>query len=129
MTELASTMVSRWLPTNSHVIFVEFLIADLAFAANSITTMTISSPEILASVMDSHPPSAIITDSDFLSHIIEQVFDLNQHNHTTVIVVGDPGNVGAKLAGEIDLLRFVDIEREGAVNPGHLSLPTGEPRI
>lgn len=104
---------------------IEFLIADLAFAAKSITTMTISSSELLAEVLDSHPPSTIITDSDFLSHIVEQIYDLNQHNNTTVIVVGDPGNVAVKLAKEMDLLLFNDIEKDGANNLVDLSPPSG----
>ena len=107
---------------------VEFLIADLAFTAKSVTTMTITSPELLAQVLDNHPPSAIITDADFLSHIIEQIYDLNQHHQTTVIVVGDPGSVGTKLAKEMDLLKFSDIEKEGASTPADLSPQTGEPR-
>ena len=106
---------------------VEFLIADLTFAAKSITTMTITSPELLAQVLDSHPPSAIIVDADFLSHIIEQIYDLNQR-HTTVIVVGDPGSIGTKLSKEMSLLKFSDIEKEGASTPAELSPPTGEPR-
>jgi len=90
--------------------------------------MTITSPELLAEVLDAHSPSAIITDSEFLSHIIEQIYDLNQHHHTTVIVVGDPGSVGAKLVKEIDLLKFDDIEKEGVSAPVDLSPPTGELR-
>ena len=90
--------------------------------------MTITTPELLAEVLDNHPPSAIITDAGFLPHIVEQIYDLNQHHHTTVIVVGDPGSVGAKLAKEMDLLNFSDIEREGANSPVELSPPTGEPR-
>ena len=122
---LASTLVSqRFRP--SHVFVVEFLIADLAFAAKSVITMTISSPQLLAEVLDNHPPSAIITDADFLSHIVEQIYDLNQHSHTTVIVVGDPGRVGAKLAKEMDLVKFSDVEREGASTPAVLSPPAGE---
>ncbi|KAF9653146.1 acetyl-CoA synthetase-like protein [Thelephora ganbajun] len=103
---------------------LDFLIADLAFAAKSITTMTISSPELLAKVLDNHPPSAIITDVVFLPHIVEQIYDIDQHHHTTVIVVGDPGSVGAKLAKEMDLLKFSDIEKEGASDPVDLSPPT-----
>jgi len=95
--------------------------------AKSITTMTISSPELLAEVLDKHPPSAIITDAGFLSHIIEQIYDLNQNHHTTLIVVGDLGSVGAKLAKEMDLLKFSDIEEEGASTTVDLSPPTGEP--
>ena len=91
--------------------------------------MTISSPQLLAEVLDKHPPSAIITDADFLSHIVEQIYDLNQHHHTTVIVVGDPGNIGAKLTKEMDLLKFSDIEKEGASAPVDLSPPTGEPLL
>lgn len=91
--------------------------------------MTISSSELLAEVLDNHPPSAIITDSDFLSHIIEQIYDLNQHSHTTVIVVGDPGSVGAKLASEMDLLLFDDIEKAGVSNPVELSPPSGQSYI
>lgn len=112
---------------SSYVFVVEFLIADLAFAARSITTMTISSPELLAEVLDNHPPSVIVTDVDFLSHIVEQIYDLNQHNHTTVIVVGDPGSIGAKLVKEMDLVKFSDIEKQGASAPADLSPPTGEP--
>lgn len=89
--------------------------------------MTITSPELLAEVLDNHPPSAIIIDADSLSHIVEQMHDLNQHRRTTVIVVGDPGSVGAKLAKEMDLIKFSDIEREGASTPVDLSPPTGEP--
>lgn len=88
--------------------------------------MTISSPQLLAEVLDKHPPSAIITDTDFLPHIIEQIYDLNQHHDTTVIVVGDPGSVGAKLTKEMDLLKFGDIEKEGATTPADLSPSTGE---
>ena len=91
--------------------------------------MTISSPELLAEVLDNHPPSAIITDADFLSHIIEQIYDLNQHNHTTVVVIGDPGGIGTKLMGEMDLLKFSDIEKQGASTPVDLSPPTGERHI
>lgn len=97
--------------------------------AKSITTMTISSPELLAEVLDKHPPSAIIADADFLSHIVEQIYDLNQHSRTTVIVVGDPGNIGAKLAKEMNLLKFSDIEKEGEGTQMDLSPPTGEPHI
>lgn len=115
-------------PGESRVLFLlndclEFLVADLAFAAKSITTMTISSSELLAEVLDSHPPSAIITDSDFLSHIVEQIYDLNRHNHTTVIVVGDLGGVGTSLAKEMDIIKFSDIEKDGSSNPAGLSPP------
>lgn len=89
--------------------------------------MTISSSELLAEVLDNHPPSAIITDSDFLSHIVEQIYDLNRHNHTTVIVVGDLGGVGAGLAKEMDIIKFSDIEKDGSSNPAELSPPGGEP--
>lgn len=124
-----SSLVSRVFFQSSHAFVAEFLIADLALAARSITTMTISSPQLLADVLDKCPPTAVITDMDFLSHIIEQIYDLNQHHHTTLIVVGDPGNVGAKLTKEMDLLKFSDIEKEGASTPTDLSPPTGEPRI
>lgn len=89
--------------------------------------MTISSSELLAEVLGNHPPSAIITDSDFLPHIIEQIYDLHNHIHTTIIIVGDPGSIGAKL--DFDLLKFSDIEREGGRNPVDLSPPTGEPPV
>lgn len=127
MTALVSTLVPQGFCPSSDILVVEFLIADLAFAARSITTMTITSPELLAEVLDNHPPSAIITDADFLSHIVEQIYDLNQHHHTTVIVVGDPGSVGVKLAKEMGLLKFSDIEKEGAITPADLSPPTGKP--
>ena len=128
-TASVSVLVPQVILSSSHAFVVEFLIADLAFAARSIITMTISSPQLLAEVLDKHPPSAIITDADFLSHIVEQIYDLNQHHHTTVIVVGDPGNIGAKLTKEMDLLKFSDIEREGASAPVDLSPPTGEPLL
>jgi len=104
-------------PGESKVLFLlndclEFLVADITFAATSITTMTISSSELLAEVLDNHPPSAIVTDSEFLSHIIEQIYDLIHHNPTAIIVVGDPGSVGAELTEDMVLLRFSDIEKD-----------------
>ena len=128
-TALVSTLVPQMFLQRPHALATEFLIADLAFAAKSITTMTISSSQLLAEVLDKHPPSAIITDGDFLPHIIEQIYDLNQHHHATVIVVGDPGSIGAKLDNEMDLLKFGDIEKEGASTPVDLSPPTGESHI
>lgn len=103
---------------------LEFLIADIACAAKAITTMTVAFPELLTEILDKHPPSAIITDSSFLSHIVEQIYDLNKHSHTTVVIVGDPGSIGAKLANEINLIQFSDIEKEGGSNPADLSPPT-----
>ncbi|KII89018.1 hypothetical protein PLICRDRAFT_29438 [Plicaturopsis crispa FD-325 SS-3] len=93
---------------------IEFVISDLALAANHIPSFTISSPALLSPVLDSHPPSAIITHAQFLPQVLELIYDSNESAHHTVIVVGEPDakHVG-KMGGAVKVLKWADIESTG----------------
>lgn len=92
------------------------MITDLALASQSIPSFTISSLTLLSAVLESHPPSAIVTHVDFLPHVLELIYDSHELDHHTVIVVGDMSAAKdyAKLASHVNLIRFSDIEKEGA---------------
>jgi hypothetical protein len=66
-----------------------FLIAELALASHSIPSFTLSSPSLLSPVLESHPPSAIIVDGSILPHTLELIYELNEHEHHYVVVVGE----------------------------------------
>lgn len=72
--------------------------------------------------MDSHPPSAIITHARFLPHVLELIYDSNESEHHTVIVVGefDPKIVG-KAGNAIRLLKWTDVESQGATGEAIMS--------
>jgi long-chain acyl-CoA synthetase len=69
--------------------FPEFLITELALASHSIPSFTLSSPSLLSPVLESHPPSAIIVDGSILPHTLELIYELNEHEHHYVVVVGE----------------------------------------
>ncbi|KAK7029740.1 acetyl-CoA synthetase [Favolaschia claudopus] len=94
---------------------IEFIIADLALASHSIPSFTLSASNLLASVLDSHPPSAIITHASMLPQILELIYDSGEggRNHT-IIVVGEPSpQTMASVASKVNVLRWSDVEREG----------------
>ncbi|OCB84357.1 hypothetical protein A7U60_g9037 [Sanghuangporus baumii] len=92
---------------------IDFLIADLALASQSIPSFTISSLTLLSSVFDAHPPSAIILHVNFLEHVLEQIAENAEFAHHTLILVGEgdlPDFVG-KL--KVRILWLTDLERKG----------------
>jgi long-chain acyl-CoA synthetase len=105
------------------IFWADFVVTDLALASQSIPTFTISSLSLLSTVLESHPPSAIVTNAEFLPHVLELIYDSNEHNHHTVIVAGelDAGKDYAKIAKHVNLIKFADIEKSGA--NGQLGLP------
>ena len=54
------------------------MISDLALASHSIPSFTLTSKALLSPFLDSHPPSAIITDAEFLPHLLELIYDIHE---------------------------------------------------
>lgn len=93
---------------------LEFAIADLALSSHSIPSFTLTSISLLSPVLESHPPSAIITHADLLPSLLELVYDTHEGSHHTIIVVGEPNN--KVIQGlPVRVLKFEDLEREGAL--------------
>ncbi|KAJ7752042.1 hypothetical protein B0H16DRAFT_1547206 [Mycena metata] len=94
---------------------IEFLISDLALASHSIPSFTLSASNLLSPVLESHPPSAIITHASMLTQILELIYDAGEasRNHT-IIVVGEPSpQAMASVASKVKVLKWEDVEREG----------------
>ncbi|KAH6918885.1 acetyl-CoA synthetase [Coprinopsis sp. MPI-PUGE-AT-0042] len=94
---------------------LEFILTDLALASHSIVSYTLSSANLVSSVLDSHRPSAIVTHSFMLSSILELIYDSDERDvQYTIILVDEPDNrTLASVASNISVLKFSDIEREG----------------
>ncbi|KAF7295099.1 Acetyl-CoA synthetase [Mycena indigotica] len=94
---------------------IEFIIADLALASHSIPSFTLSASNLLSPVLESHPPSAIITHSFMLSQVLELIYDAGETNRNhTIIVVGEPSaQAMATVASRVKVLKWADVEREG----------------
>jgi long-chain acyl-CoA synthetase len=81
--------------------------------------------------LESHPPSAIITHARFLVHILELIYDANESEHHTIIVVGDfDPNIVSKVGNAIKVVKWTDVESAGAngdtiatATPSQLFLP------
>jgi long-chain acyl-CoA synthetase len=70
---------------------IEFIIADLALASHSITSYTLSSPTLLPAVLESYPPSAILTHAFLLPQLLEHIYETSEQSvEHTIIVVGEP---------------------------------------
>ncbi|KAI0781105.1 acetyl-CoA synthetase-like protein [Trametes elegans] len=105
---------------------LEFIIADLALASQSIPSYTLSSLSVLSPVLDSHPPSVIVTQADFLNHLLELIYDLDEDRQYTVVVVGSFEGVKLPRQSNVRLLKWDDVEREGA-HAEKLPLPIPNP--
>ncbi|KAJ7098104.1 hypothetical protein B0H15DRAFT_879460 [Mycena belliarum] len=94
---------------------LEFIIADLALASHSIPSFTLASSNLLAAVIESHPPSAIITHASVLPQILELIYDAGEGNRNhTIIVVGEPSpQAMASVASRVKVLTWASVEREG----------------
>lgn len=103
----------------------EFLISDLALSCRSIPSFTLSSISLLSPLLDSHPPSAIITHADFLPHLLELVYDTREGSHHTIIVVGSPGVKVGQGLGQVRILAWEDILNRGAQSPAAELPPPG----
>ncbi|TRM61829.1 hypothetical protein BD626DRAFT_404925 [Schizophyllum amplum] len=111
--------LANLVPEDSNVLLllndsIEFLISDLALSSHSIPSFTLSSATLLDPVLEQHPPSAIITHAEFLGSILELIYEAGEHEHHTIIVVGEPSpRVMASVASRVKVLNFEDVEREG----------------
>ncbi|TBU47951.1 acetyl-CoA synthetase-like protein [Dichomitus squalens] len=93
---------------------IEFIIADLALSALSVPTFTVASASVLSPVLERHPPSVIITDAEVLPHLLELIFDAHESEHHTIVVVGDISGAKLPKLNNVKILRWDDIETEGA---------------
>lgn len=92
----------------------EFVIADLALAKYSIVSITLSSRKLLSRVLETHTPSAIIVDADFLPHLLELFSDAREHDYK-IIVVGQLDIASRpKAVREAQILNWAQVEADGA---------------
>ncbi|TFK42886.1 hypothetical protein BDQ12DRAFT_676954 [Crucibulum laeve] len=112
--------LARLQPNESNVLLLlndslEFIVADMALASHCIPSFTLASSNLLSSVLESHPPSAIITHAFLLSQILELIYDAGEKTgHHTIIVVGEPSSQAmASVASNVKVLKFSEVEREG----------------
>jgi len=105
---------------------LEFLITELALASHSIPSLTLSSASLLSPVLESHPPSAIVVEGNFLSHALELIYELNELGHHLVIVVGETDEkVFSQASQHIKLARWNDLEAQGKAAPPVISPAPG----
>jgi hypothetical protein len=76
----------------------EFLITELALASHSIPSLTLASPSLLYSVLESHPPTAIVVEGNFLPDLLELIFKRHELANHFIIVVGE---VDQKVLSEV----------------------------
>lgn len=77
-------------------------------------SLTLTSSTLLSSVVQVHPPSAIICNAFLLPHLLEHIYDSGSHDEHIVIMVGEPTlQTMASVASNVKLFRFEDLEREG----------------
>ncbi|KAI6015764.1 hypothetical protein PISMIDRAFT_29207 [Pisolithus microcarpus 441] len=93
---------SRMLWEDSNVLLllndgIEFLIADLALAKYSVAVMTLYSPKLLSCVLETHLPTAIITNTEFIPLLPEYE---GKHHPKTV--------------KQVEIAPWVQIETNGA---------------
>lgn len=107
--------IAQLVPEDSTVLIllndcIEFVITDLALSEQSIASITLSSPKLLARVLKMHPPNAIITDNTFLPHVWKATRDAHVHNHQLIVVdyVHPP-------LSDISIYSWNDVESHGKV--------------
>jgi len=104
------------------------MVADLALASHSVSSLTLSNASLLAPVLESHTPSAIICHAFILPHLLELIYESSERQiGHTIILVGDPSpQAMASVASNIKIFNFADLEREGNKVEKILStLPSG----
>ncbi|KAI0747958.1 acetyl-CoA synthetase-like protein [Daedaleopsis nitida] len=113
------TRAASLVPQDSNVLLllndgIELLVSDLALASYSVPTFTLSSLSLLSSVLESHPPSVIITEASFLNHLLELIYDSNESEHHTIVLVGDVADGKFPRLNNIKIFNWADLERQGA---------------
>ena len=103
-----------YLESNASFDLSEFLISDLALASYSVPSFTLSSLSLLSSVVESHQPAVIITDAGFLNHLLELLYDSNENENHTIVVVGDVDPARVSGLRNMKVLHWDDLERQGS---------------
>jgi long-chain acyl-CoA synthetase len=97
-------------------LLTEFLITELALASHSIPSLTLAVPSLLSPVLESHPPTAIIVDGNFLPHLLELIYELHELVHHFIIVVGEADEkIVSEASKRIKLVLWTDLEAQGKV--------------
>jgi long-chain acyl-CoA synthetase len=93
-------------------VILEYLLTDLALASHNIPSFTLSSLSLLSPVLESHPPSAIVTHAVFVPQLLELIHDSAEHGHHTIIYLGTlTTNVKSN---NVKLINWDALERDGA---------------
>ena len=87
----------------------------MALAAHSIPSFTISSSDLLSGILDSHPPTAIVTHAELLPQLLELIYDAGEvGQHHTIVVVGEPTpQAMATVTSTVKVLNWDDVESDG----------------
>ncbi|PPQ89064.1 hypothetical protein CVT25_006436 [Psilocybe cyanescens] len=120
-TGLLRSVGSRLQAQNASVLLLlndslEFIVADLALAAHSITSLTLSSASLLAPVLEKHTPTAIVTHAFLLPQLLELIYESAERKTTehVIVVVGEPTpQAMASVASNIKVYNFAELERQG----------------
>ncbi len=77
-------------------------------------TFTVASSGVISPVLESHPPSVIITNAELLQHILELIYDAHESEHHTIVVTGDINGLKLPKLDHVKILMWDDIEADGA---------------
>ncbi|PIL23838.1 hypothetical protein GSI_13589 [Ganoderma sinense ZZ0214-1] len=105
---------------------IEFLVADLALSALLVPTFTVASASVISPVLESHPPSVIITNPELLQHVLELIYDAHESEHHTIVVTGDISGLNLPKVDHVKILMWDDIEADGAA-AAKAALPVPDP--
>ncbi|KAK0210546.1 hypothetical protein DFS33DRAFT_1293946 [Desarmillaria ectypa] len=94
---------------------LEFIISDMALAMHSIPSFTITATNLLAGILESHPPTVIVTHAELLLQLLELIYDAGEsEQHHIIVIVGEPSaQAMARVASKVKVLKWEDVEREG----------------
>ncbi len=87
----------------------------MALAMHSIPSFTIAATNLLTGILESHPPTVIVTHAELLLQLLELIYDAGESDqHHTIIIVGEPSaQAMARVASKVKVLKWEDVEREG----------------
>lgn len=94
---------------------IEFVITDLALSEQSIASITLSSPKLLARVLEMHPPNAIITDYTYLSHVCRAAQDAHKRLPELIVVNFLPEIEDGSIRIQNRMYFWDEIESQGKV--------------
>ena len=92
---------------------LEFIIADLALAALSVPSATLSSAALLLPYLKTHSPTAIITDSQLLPTLLEAIGNSGKIDRHAVVVVGEDMSRGV-VTTQVNVFKWNDLEKQGS---------------